>query len=249
MTTLLAIERDRPAARARIDTHLLLLVAVCALGLALRLYGLGAVPYGFHPDEGHEGADALAILDGWRPAFLPADNGREPLFVSLVAVSVGLFGPTVWAARLVGALGGTLVILAQYLLVRSLPIPRPRLTALVSAALLAVTFWPVAIAHQVQRTGFFPFWTALWLVLLIPMIRFFLDNPAMFTYRADQISVLKPGERVLQTHSLSVARDAPAGPARVRGGWYDWRDGQRLPVAGAADGAVEVGSVGIGAGP
>ncbi|MCW5881325.1 MAG: hypothetical protein KIS91_10380, partial [Anaerolineae bacterium] len=113
---------------------LLALAGIVLLGLGLRLFRLVEVPYGFHPDEGHNATDALAIIDGWRPAFLPRDNGREPLFSYLMAVTISLFGPTVWAARLVGALGGTLVIIAQFLFVRSLPLPRPRLAALLSAA-------------------------------------------------------------------------------------------------------------------
>jgi hypothetical protein len=50
----------------------------------------------------------------------------------------------------------------------------------------------------------------------------------------------RAGERVLETIALELADDAPFGPAAVRVGWYDWRDGSRLATAGADDDAVEV---------
>ncbi|MFN8499904.1 MAG: phospholipid carrier-dependent glycosyltransferase [Anaerolineae bacterium] len=142
---------------------LTLLLVITAVGLALRLYGLGALPYGFHPDEGYNALDALDILSGARPIFFERNNGREPLFIYFIATMVGLFGPTIWAVRLAGAIAGTLVIPAQYLLVQSLPIPRARLIGLVSAALLAVTFWPVHQAHKGLRAGMLPLWLALML--------------------------------------------------------------------------------------
>ncbi|MCW5854119.1 MAG: glycosyltransferase family 39 protein, partial [Anaerolineae bacterium] len=109
---------------------------------------------------------------GWRPVFLPANNGREPLFIYLIAASMKVLGETLWAIRLPGALLGVLIIPAQYLLVQSLPLPRPRLTALLSATVAALSFWPVIKAHQALRAGLFPLWVTLilwvWWRLLSP---------------------------------------------------------------------------------
>ena len=99
-----------------------LIVAVLA-AFALRLWRLGDAPFGFHPDEGHNALDALAIADGWRPAFLPGNNGREPMFMYLMAGLLSVAGPSIWAARLAGAFAGTLVVPAVYALVRALPGP------------------------------------------------------------------------------------------------------------------------------
>ncbi len=142
---------------------LLLLLVITVGGLALRLYQLDALPYGFHPDEGYNALDALDILGGARPIFFERNNGREPLFLYLIAGLVGLFGPSIWSVRLAGALSGTLMIPAQYLLVQSLPLRRARLVGLVSAALLAVTFWPVHQGHKGLRAGLLPVWLALML--------------------------------------------------------------------------------------
>lgn len=149
-----------PARRTGIWLALALTV-VFGVGLALRLAQLGTLPLGLHHDEGYNALDALDMLRGARPVFLPGNFGREPLFIYLQALSIAAFGLTPWAIRLPAALVGALTILAQYLLVQSLPLPRPRLTALLSAALLAVTFWPIAKAHQGLRAGMLPLWVAL----------------------------------------------------------------------------------------
>jgi len=142
-------------------TALLLLLAAVILGAALRLYQLGAVPPGMHPDEAHYAEDAVRILHGWRPVFLPANNGREPLFVYFMAGLFSLLGPTLWTARLAGAIVGVLMIPAQYLFSAALPLPRPRLIAVLAAALVAFTFWTVSQSHQALRAGLLPVWVAL----------------------------------------------------------------------------------------
>ncbi len=140
---------------------LLILLGLIGLGFALRVYRLTDIPLGLHHDEGYNALDALEILRGWRPVFLPGNFGREPLFIYLIAFSIDAFGATPWAVRLPGVIAGTLAIPAQYLLVARLPVPRPRLTGLVSAALVAFTLWPVAKGHQGLRAGLLPFWVAL----------------------------------------------------------------------------------------
>ncbi len=118
--------------------------AILVAGAALRLHGIGDVPFGFHPDEAHNALDALAIGDGWRPVYLPGNNGREPLFVYGMAALQAVLGPTIAAARLTAAVAGWLMIGAQYVFCCALPLPRPRATALIAAAIAATTFWPVA---------------------------------------------------------------------------------------------------------
>lgn len=139
----------------------LALSALVVMALALRLYRLGDVPFGFHPDEGHNALDAWRIVQGWRPVFLPGNNGREPLFMYLMAGTMALFGPSIWAARLAAVVAGALMIPAQFLFVQALPLPRPRRTALISAGLVAMTFWPVDQARYALRANLLPLWVAL----------------------------------------------------------------------------------------
>jgi len=137
---------------------------ILLIGVALRLYRLGDVPFGFHPDEGHNALDAYRIAhEGWRPVFLERNNGREPLFMYLMAGLVAAFGPSIWAVRLTAVAAGAAVILAQFAFVRSLPIARARRVALLSAFFVATTLWPVAQARYALRANLLPLWVALML--------------------------------------------------------------------------------------
>lgn len=55
------------------------------------------------------------------------------------------------------------------------------------------------------------------------------DGPPLGgTYPTD---AWRPGEIVITLHRLTIPEDAPAGPALLRVGWYDWRDGTPLTDA------------------
>lgn len=138
--------------------HWLLLGLVFAAGLALRLYGLGTLPPGLYQDEAYNGLDALAVLDGARPIFFTANNGREPFYIYLVAASVAALGRTPLAVRLPAALLGGLTILAAYSLGRALYTAR---FGLLAAAVTAFTFWPVALSRIGLRAGSLPLVLAL----------------------------------------------------------------------------------------
>ncbi len=141
----------------------LALAAILGIGFLLRVVRIGDIPFGLHPDEGHNTLDALRIIDGARPVFLERNNGREPLLMYLMALLVAAFGPTIAAVRLTGVVAGVLVILGQYVFARGLPLSRARRVALLSAAFVAFTFWPVAQARYALRAGLLPFWIALML--------------------------------------------------------------------------------------
>ncbi len=137
------------------------LALILILAFALRLWQLGQVPFGFHPDEGHNALDAWRIWDGWRPTFLPGNNGREALFFYLMALTEGLAGPSIWSARLAAVVAGVLAVATQFTFTRCLPLPRPNRAALYAAALVAVTFWPVAQARYGLRAILLPVWVGL----------------------------------------------------------------------------------------
>ena len=77
------------------------LLLVIAMATALRFWALGTIPPGLYHDEAFNGLDALGVLEGERPVFFEANNGREPLFIYLVALSVAALGRSPGAIRIV----------------------------------------------------------------------------------------------------------------------------------------------------
>ena len=127
---------------------LLPLFLIVLIGAALRFYRIGELPPGLYRDEGYYGLDALRVLDGAFAIYFTANNGREGLFMYVLAASVALFGRTPEALRIASAFIGTLTLVAIYFAGRNTF--SPRIGAL-SAAILAVTFWHLALSRVAFR--------------------------------------------------------------------------------------------------
>ncbi|NDJ52266.1 MAG: hypothetical protein GYB68_04165 [Chloroflexi bacterium] len=124
-----------------------ILLAVIVFGVGLRLYQLGAQPAGLYQDEAVNGLDALAILQGELPLYFPANNGREPLFVYVMALTTALFGNTMLGVRAASALLGIATIGAVYWLGAVWKSPR---LGLLCAAVMSSLLWHV----HLSRVGF-----------------------------------------------------------------------------------------------
>ncbi len=126
-----------------------------ALGTAvfLRVYNLANWPPGLYRDEAFNGLDALRVLDGEFDLFFAANNGREPLYIWLTALSVALFGRTVLAVRLAAAVVGSLTTWLVYKLGRVWFGWR---VGLLAAWLWAITLWPVHLSRIGLRTILLP---------------------------------------------------------------------------------------------
>ncbi len=140
---------------------LLLLAVVLLLAFALRVYQLTAVPPGLTHDEANHGREALGVLDGVYLFYFPLNYGSEPLYSYTVALSMALFGEGLLALRLVNVFFGVAAIAVTALWAMR-AFDRP--TALLAAALTAVSFWPLATSRQALRAGMLPFFmaTAVW---------------------------------------------------------------------------------------
>jgi len=134
------------------------LLLIIALGATLRLWQIGALPPGLYQDEAYNGLDALRVDAGERPLYFPANNGREPFYIYLVALSVSVLGRTPAAERLPAALIGIALIPATYALGRAL---FGRRVGLLGAAVVALTFWPLALSRIGFRAGSLPLLVAL----------------------------------------------------------------------------------------
>lgn len=132
-----------------------IIVAVILLVAAfLRLYQLDVVPPGFTHDEAAHGNDALAILHGARPLYETIGYGREPLYDYAVALTMGLLARTDYlAVRLTSVFFGVLTVLGTYLCVRRM---FDVSTALITAVMLAVSFWAISTSREALRSAMLP---------------------------------------------------------------------------------------------
>ncbi|MDH7488000.1 MAG: glycosyltransferase family 39 protein [Anaerolineae bacterium] len=146
----------------------ILLFLVVAVAAVLRFVALGDIPPGLYRDEAYNGLDAVQVLRGTTPVFFEANNGREPLFIYLVSAAVALLGRTPVAIRIVAAILGTLTLPAAYLLFRAM---YGRGVALVGAAALALTVWPIQLSRIGFRAVALPLFTALALWQLWAAVR------------------------------------------------------------------------------
>jgi 4-amino-4-deoxy-L-arabinose transferase-like glycosyltransferase len=138
--------------------YLLGMVVVLLVATFLRLAAFGEVPPGLYHDEAFHGLDALDILQGHLSFYFPANNGREPLFIYLVALSVRLLGKSPFALRLVSPFAGLLTVAATAAMGRAL---FSRRVGLLAAAVLAVTLWHVHLSRVGFRAVLLPLFTAL----------------------------------------------------------------------------------------
>ncbi|HPD40315.1 MAG TPA: glycosyltransferase family 39 protein [Anaerolineae bacterium] len=139
----------------------LIVLALLLLGAGLRLAALGDVPPGLYHDEAFNGLDALRVIkEGDFPLYFPANNGREPLFIYLIAASVSVLGRSPLAVRLPSFFVGFLTLAATYDLARVL---FNRRVGRWTLAVLAVTFWHVHLSRMGFRAVLLPLFTALFL--------------------------------------------------------------------------------------
>ncbi len=120
------------------------------MAAVFRLSHLGEWPPGPNRDEAYNGLDALGVLRGGHAIFFPANNGREPFYIYLVALSVALFGPTLFALRLPSAVVGALATAPVYLLGRDW---FGRAAGVIAAFLWATTFWTAHLGRIGLRAG------------------------------------------------------------------------------------------------
>jgi 4-amino-4-deoxy-L-arabinose transferase-like glycosyltransferase len=132
------------------------LILILLLAFALRVHRLTEVPPGLTHDEANHGWDSINILDGVLLYYFPLNYGSEPLYNYTVAGSMALLGENAFALRYVNVVFGLLTIAATYLWAHW---AFGRRVAVVTAGLIAVSFWPLATSRQALRAGMLPFIT------------------------------------------------------------------------------------------
>lgn len=134
----------------------ILVAGIVALAFFLRIINIENAPPGVYPDEAVNGADALqALKTGNFQWFYPDNNGREGLFMNLIAGCFWLFGVSVFSLKLPSVIFGALTVFGTYLLSREI-FPKARL-ALIASFLTAVSFWALNFSRISFRANMLPF--------------------------------------------------------------------------------------------
>jgi 4-amino-4-deoxy-L-arabinose transferase-like glycosyltransferase len=131
----------------------ILVVLVLLVALFFRTFNLVRVPPGLDGDEMFNGWDALRVWEGNLAVYFPANYGREPLLIYLVALTTRLLGVGPWAMRLASVLCGIVGLLFTWSLARRLFSFR---VAILAAALMSVSLWPVLLNRVALRAGLLP---------------------------------------------------------------------------------------------
>jgi hypothetical protein len=129
------------------------IVLILLVGLFLRAYELDRVPPGLDGDEMFNGWDALRVWDGNLEVYFPANYGREPVLIYLIALTTRVLGMGTWTIRLPSVVGGMAGLVFSWVLARRLFNFR---IAVLTTALMAVSLWPVLLSHVALRAGLLP---------------------------------------------------------------------------------------------
>lgn len=131
--------------------------AIFAAALFIRTYQLQSIPPGLYNDEAAYGMDGLAALHGDIRVFYERNNGREPIFIYLLALAFQILGPTSYAIRVTAAVVGALTVPATYWMVRALFRFAPEINeqparwyAAWVALFLTFSYWHISLS----RVGF-----------------------------------------------------------------------------------------------
>ncbi len=141
------------------------LLAIMALASFFRLWNIKSVPPGFSYDEAMYANNAVEAWETSPPAgglkiFYPENNGREGLWINMLAPVLALFGNNEpWVSRTMAAIFGILTVLGLYFLAKTLF--NSERIALLASFFLAVSFWHVnfsRIGFRAILTPFFLVW-------------------------------------------------------------------------------------------
>lgn len=129
-----------------------------------RLYQLDIIPPGLYPDEAINANEALETLKTKSfKLFYPQNNGREGVFLWIIAFSFLLFEVSVWSFRVVPAIFGILTVFGTYFLAKELfwlttdNEKKAANIALLASFFLSVSFWHVNFSRIGFRAILLPF--------------------------------------------------------------------------------------------
>ncbi|MGQ9502394.1 MAG: PA14 domain-containing protein [Anaerolineae bacterium] len=163
---------DSQPGRLRMDIWLLVILAIA---LFFRTYRFHSVPFGVWYDEAVAGIEARLVWDDptFRPLFWESMN-HPAHHLYLFALSLRLFGDTIWALRAVSVAFGMGTVLAAYLFGRAL---YGRRWGLLLAFLVATARWDVNFSRVAMNSIEVPFFAFLTLFCAVRAWRSQLQSP------------------------------------------------------------------------
>jgi len=215
---------------------LIILILIVVGGAFLRFWQIGEVPPGLYPDEAKNGNDVLVSLQtGTYPLFYPENNGREGLFLWLIALAFQWFGVSVASLKLPSAIIGTLTIIAVYALTKEFFLyaqrdvnARVRLqfshfavnaAALLSSGFVAFSFWHINFSRIAFRAIFVPLLLSAALAFTFHALRTrnilsiiasaFLWGIGYYTYIAFRVSFVIPMFVITATFIIYLIQNPP----------------------------------------
>lgn len=138
-----------------------LFLAILLLAFALRTHQLTQIPPGLTHDEANHAREALGVRDGVYLFYFPLNYGSEPFYSYTVAGNMTLLGENLFALRLVNVFFGLLAICLTYRWAKK---AFGTQTGVLTAVLIATSFWPLASSREALRAGMLPFFmtAAIW---------------------------------------------------------------------------------------
>jgi hypothetical protein len=125
------------------------LLLILLTAVFLRFYRLGQIPPGLTHDEAAHGLTAWEIVSGQHALYFTIGYGREPLYDYVNALLMAYTGPH-WLPLRVTAVAFSLILIAGMAAWVRRAFDPP--TALLTAAGLAVSFWPLMASRQALRS-------------------------------------------------------------------------------------------------
>jgi len=160
-----AVERQQ----ALQQWELVVLSFVVVVAFLLRSYNLESLPPSLHGDEAEFGLQAIKILDGQVGDIFTVGWADLPLLgFAAHALSMRVFGVSIFGLRMASSIFGTLSLVPFYFLVRLL---FRRQTALISTVLLAVSHWYVHFSRLGLHNILTPFFELLAFYFLLKGLR------------------------------------------------------------------------------
>ncbi|MFA5871728.1 MAG: glycosyltransferase family 39 protein [Parcubacteria group bacterium] len=137
-------------------TYFILFALVVLLALFVRSYHINSLPPGVYPDEAVNGVDAITAnaSHNWK-VFYENNNGREGLFMNLIALGFQFFGVSVVTLKIWSILFGTLTVLGMVLLGEELFASRR--AGIIAGFITATTFWAINFSRISFRAIMLPF--------------------------------------------------------------------------------------------